>query len=313
MKLVDPRWLVLVGTGLLLAAVRFRWHRRPRLPVATVHRWLDLPGTPTVRLARVLMVVELLALGLLGLALANPSLRRREVEEQFQGRDFAVVLDRSSSMAREDVDFGGTRLDGAKEVLARFVEERVADRFALIGFARVPRLLAPLTRDRELVEELLGGVQAVPVGSEEDRTAIGVALAAAERALASAGSRDGVVLLLTDGENNVEGILPEEGILLCRESGIRVYGLSVGGGATARWRLSQLELLCRATGGDAFAAHDRDGLAEACRELDLREPVEVRSVERVRREAVGARLTLPLLLVLAACSILRKTIFSRVP
>lgn len=134
-----------------------------------------------------LLVLQLLALALIGLAWARPQMRQRGLA----GAITVVVLDGSASMgARED---SGTRFESAKGSLLGMIDAaRPGDRLAVILAGPEPKVVFPLTNDPGRQKETVRRLQ----GSDADAD-VGEAL---RLAAALAGSTDGAkIVLLSDG------------------------------------------------------------------------------------------------------------------
>jgi Ca-activated chloride channel family protein len=260
--------------------------------------------------------VRLLALGLraatllaLAAALAGPLGPPPTSHPTEEGLDLVLVLDGSGSMRALDAVVAGsarTRLELAREVVARFARHRVAqgDRVALVVFGEHAFTLCPLTRDGRLLEAALGRVEA---GMAGEATALGDALAlGVERLVATRDARRAdatgtagphragqVVVLLTDGRSNAGTVPPDVASQLAAQLGVRVHTVGIGGEGevamatkrggraleTERHDLDRLTLTAIASrsGGQFFAARSSADLAVVYEAIDR--------LERVRREA----------------------------
>jgi Ca-activated chloride channel family protein len=311
--LAEPQFLFLVplGLALLLWGRRARAHaagRVPGLPRA------ELPRSFAQRVGWIPLVLQGAALALVCVALARP-VRGNAVRTTIsEGIDIALVLDRSGSMKYEDLEKGKTRLDVAKEVLAAFAERRMTDRVgaadscALLTFAQYPALLCPFTLDFGAFKGFLDTVQYVR-NEIEDGTAIGRGLAKAVAVLAETDARSKVVVLLTDGENNVLDIAPIEAAELAKEKGVRVYTVLAGrfafqedvfGRVYATEReldSTELEQIATLTGGRFFRAKDRGALEEVYTTIEALE----RTERREDRYTETFDLYLSVLLAALAC------------
>ncbi|MCB9913693.1 MAG: VWA domain-containing protein [Planctomycetes bacterium] len=277
------------GLLLLLVPLALAWGRlrygRPRArvsvvpagaPPATLRQltaWLPLP----LRAAALVCVV---------LALARPLLSDVATSSQTEGVDLALLVDRSSSMNHADLEQGRTRLEVVKDVVRDFATRRMTDRegacdyVGLISFARYPQELCPFTLDVDAVTGFLDGIQLAD-DRNEDGTGIGIALAKAVAVLRESEAKSKVVVLLTDGENNLDLISPREAAELAAEEGIRVYTVFAGRyvmDAFGRLReadleidTSDLEYVAETTGGRFFRARDRRALEEAYAEIEALE------------------------------------------
>ncbi len=99
-----------------------------------------------------------------------------------EGLALYLVLDQSGSM-REAVrlsDENGrktsiAKIDVMKEITQQFIQDHPSDLIGLVSFARVPRVLVPLTLDQETLIKQLNQIQVVK-HPEEDGTAMGYAI-----------------------------------------------------------------------------------------------------------------------------------------
>ncbi len=290
--LADPWFLALVPPALLLLAWgRSRRGVEPgRVPVLPVEA---PPRSWAQRLAWIPPFLQAIAIVLVCVALARP-VRGNSVRQTLsEGIDIALVVDRSGSMKYDDLEAGKSRLDVAKEVVGAFAQRRMTDRVgasdscALLTFAQYPMLLCPFTLDYGAFEGFLETVQYVR-NEVEDGTAIGRGLAKAVSVLAETDAKSKVVVLLTDGENNVPDILPLKAAELAREKGIVVYTVLAGRyafqedvfGRVYRTEreldATELEQIAEMTGGRFFRAKDRDSLERTYAEIETLERTERR-------------------------------------
>jgi Ca-activated chloride channel family protein len=201
-----------------------------------------------------------------------------------------------------------SRLDLARQVVARFAENRAADgdRVALVVFGESAFTPCPLTSDGLLLTDALRRVE---VGVAGSATAIGDALAlAVKRAVAGSKRSNGdsplagrVIVLLTDGRNNAGRIPVEIASELARGEGVRVHTVGIGtagrevpfvragapashGIELARNDIDEATLLriAQETGGRYFPARSSDQLDSIYREIDTLERVVRRLPPRIR-------------------------------
>lgn len=279
-SLLDPWFL-----GLLpVAAVLFIWHlrrRRAALPAAEVSLFRSLPKTLRSRLVQLPAVLTLLSVAALSVAMARP-VSRDMLPLRELGVDIMLVLDISTSM--ETLDMGGDRrrrrMDAAREQALTFASARANDRVGLMTYAQFPELRCPLTLDQRALETFLLGVDIVS-DQREDGTAIGVALAKAVSVLERSDAASKVVVLLTDGENTIDNIMPLDAGRMAVDSSVRVHTIGVGRGrrmpivGTVPVDFSELEQIAEMTGGRFFAAPTEADLAEVYAAIDELEKVEL--------------------------------------
>jgi Ca-activated chloride channel family protein len=250
------------------------------------------------------------ALLALALVLAAPVGVHRAPPEPGYGLDMSLVLDASGSMRALDARVDGewrTRLDLAREVVARFAERRAqeGDRVALIVFGETSMTQCPLTSDGALLSAALRRVEAGMVG---EATALGDALALAVKRVGGAGgalpgSGSGgplagrLVVLLTDGRHNAGSLSLEAATSLAAASGVRVHTVAIGSAGEAvpmqgpggdlhferhDIDVGALAAIASATGGRFFAADRSADLEQVYREIDSLERVARRLPPRVR-------------------------------
>lgn len=219
-------------------------------------------------------------------ALARPLQGREESRVFTEGIDIVLAVDTSSSMLDQGLERGLTTLDVVKTVVADFVKARRSDRLGLITFAAWPRTECPLTLDNEGVLQRLAAVQCVRRNSEEDGTAIGVAIGQAARKLKDSDAKSKIIVLLTDGQNNMLTVDPMEATALCKDLGIRVYTIGAGrqyeqtllGVRERPGDFGLLENIASQTNGKFFRARDAEALKSIYEEIDRLERTERQDV-----------------------------------
>ncbi len=285
--LAAPAWLWLLPLLLVAAACRHRRRRSvlfaPAALLATRSAAAgDLPCTWRTRCRHLPFALEGAAMACLVLAMARP-VERTPAPPLPPGRDLLLCLDVSSSMAATDLQPDRTRHDVGVQLAADFVQARPHDRLGLVAFARYADLRCPLTRDHAAVRELLATLRLVEKEGPEDATAIGAAVARAAAALRSSAASGKVVVVVTDGEENVATALAPDEIAplhagqLCAELGIRVHAIVVGrgnqkpDGRFVALDTQAVQQLAAATGGRFFAASDARALGEVYAAIDALE------------------------------------------
>jgi Ca-activated chloride channel family protein len=280
-----PWWLL--GALLPVLAVVLRALRAPRAPALRYSRTRSLQrlsGSWAARLVHLPDGLRLAAALLLVVALARPQSTRGNDRIQHEGIDVVIVLDLSDSM--ETPDMIPNRLGAAQAVIDDFIRRRPRDRIGLVVFGSTASTVAPLTMDhgvlRTLMRRLRLGVM------EGNTTAIGAGLGMALNRLDESDADSKVIVLLTDGVHNADGLDPD-----AAASEASARGVSV-------------------TGGFAYTAADRETLRGSFQ--DLLDKLERSSIEGepVRPELFQLLLWPALLLLLLDVG-LRTTRLRRFP
>jgi Ca-activated chloride channel family protein len=241
--------------------------------------------TAAQRLAWLVVAAQGLALVLASIALARPVRANEQREITSEGVDILCAIDRSGSMQFKDLDPNRSRIDVVKEVVGQFAERRMqdkigaADNVGLLAFARYPELVCPFTLDVNALRGMLKEVKRVEYEAE-DGTAIGRALAKCVAVLKPSDAKSKVVVLLTDGENNIDDITPAQAAKLAAEEKIKVYTILAGKyvfqqdifGQTRAMREeidpTDLQNIAQQTGGRFFRVRDKDQLDATYAEIE---------------------------------------------
>lgn len=315
--LLDP-WFLLV---LPLAVVGFVWRQlRPRaaLPTASLALFAVAPRTLRQRCALLPRLLLLLAACCLAVAMARP-VERKVSPIREQGIDIVLAIDTSSSMELPDMDDAMSlpRMDAARERAQAFAAARTNDRVGLVTFARFAELRCPPTLDEKALAAFLRDVQMVPKGSELDRTAIGIGLGKSVQVLQKSQAKSRVVVLLTDGQNNIEDVLPLDAAKLAKDKGIRVHTIGLGKGVPTFGGFQPLDFkdlrqISETTGGQFFAPKSDADLGEVYARIDELEKTELEDPRYRMMDRFEWPLGIGLLLLLLAL-LLDALVFRRVP
>lgn len=313
--LLDPWFLAAAPLFLLAAWWRLRTPRAA-LPTASIALFGGLPRTFRQRLLALPLCLSVLAGLALAVALARPVVRE-VVPLREQGIDIVLAVDTSSSMLIEDMREGEhyRRMDAARERAQEFAAAQVHDRLGLVAFARYAELRCPPTLDERALAAFLDVLDTVPQGSELDATAIGTGLAKAVQVLRTSAAKSKVVVLLSDGENNVQDILPEDAAKLAKDAGVRVHTIGLGIGQPTPFGFQPLDFtalkqVAEETGGRFFQPKSDADLAAVYERIDELEKTELedpryRTVDRFEWPLAVGLLTL-LLAMLGDALLLRR-------
>ena len=291
-------WLLLALPA--IAFLRSRKGPRAAVRYASVATARAVARTTRARLGQLLPYLRLPAAALLIVALARPQLTHSQNKIEASGVDMMLALDVSGSMQALDLRLDGQRADRltvVRSVVSKFIAARPNDRIGIIAFAGQPFLVSPLTLDHDWLEKSLSRVT---VGTGEDGTAIGSALAASVNRLRQSDAKSKIVVLLTDGMNNAGSVQPALAAKAAAAMGIKVYTIAVGAEGRApipvvddagrkRIVMGEVEVdeqtlrgIADATGGAFFRATDTESLTSIYARIDSLEKT-VRTMNRFER------------------------------
>ncbi|HNQ74278.1 MAG TPA: VWA domain-containing protein [Verrucomicrobiota bacterium] len=225
-----PYLLLLLLLLPLAAWLKGRRGRPAAFIYSSVQLLRGMQGLTKSRAGRLLLMLRWLALALLLLALAQPRLTQFDTTRvTASGIDMVVAFDLSGSMAAEDFELRGqrvNRVEMARAVLEKFIARRPNDRIGLVAFGTQAFLASPITLDHDF---LLRNLERLDLNTiEGSQTAIGAALTTALNQLRDLKSKSKIIILMTDGQNNAGKIPPLTAAEAARALGVKVYTIGVG-------------------------------------------------------------------------------------
>jgi Ca-activated chloride channel family protein len=247
-------------------------------------------------LRHVLYAIRMIAVILLIIVLARPQSSDKFQDVSTEGIDIVMAMDISGSMLARD--FKPDRLEASKDVATEFISGRPYDRIGLVVFSGESFTQCPLTTDHAVLINLLQEIQS---GMIEDGTAIGMGLANAVNRIKDSEAKSKVVILLTDGVNNMGEVAPATAAGIAKTFGIRVYTIGVGTQGMAPYPVQTpfgiqyqnmpveideaiLKEIAQTTGGRYFRATDNNKLIQVYAEIDKLEKSKIDVKQFTRKE-----------------------------
>ncbi|MBL8603766.1 MAG: VWA domain-containing protein [Myxococcales bacterium] len=249
-----------------------------RLRVSQVATLAKMPSTWALKLLPLPGALRVLALALLGVAMARPQRMDAPDAIELSGIDIVLSIDLSGSMRAADLQ--PTRLEAAKEVVSEFIQRRRSDRLGLVVFGREAFTVVPPTLDYSVLQRMVSSLSLDLI--DGSGTAIGDGLGTALNRMRRSDARSKVVVLLTDGANNAGHVDPREAAQLAAALRCKVYTILVGTSdeapiqqgvdllgrpvyAQARFPVDPqlLQEIATVTGGQFFRAVDKNELARS--------------------------------------------------
>ena len=165
----------------------------------------------------------IMALILLIVAAARPQYGQKEKTVKRQGIEVMVALDISNSMLAEDV--APNRLDRAKQMLSKMIDNMVDDKVGLVVFAGDAFTQLPITCDYVSAKMFLNTISPTLIPTQG--TAIGAALQTAITSFGAQESEAGrAIILITDGENHEDDAIAAA--KKANELGMQVFVIGIG-------------------------------------------------------------------------------------
>lgn len=213
----------------VLIPVMIWWYNRgkrsdnPSLRLTTLGGLTPAAAGSKARFRPVLFVLRIIALIALTVALARPQSSNTTENIESEGIDMVLSMDVSGSMLAED--FRPNRIEAAKAVALKFVDQRPGDRIGLVIFSGESFTMCPITIDHNVLKEQISQIRN---GMVSDGTSIGMGLATAVDRLRYAKGKSRVVILMTDGVNNMGLIDPLTALEIAKAYKVRVYTIGIG-------------------------------------------------------------------------------------
>ncbi|MFD0830010.1 vWA domain-containing protein [Mucilaginibacter boryungensis] len=267
------------------------------------------------------IVLRSLALIALIFALARPQSSLSWQNSTTEGIDIIIASDISGSMLAED--FKPNRLEAGKAIAIDFIKNRPDDRIGLVIFSGESFTQCPLTIDHDVLINLY---QDIKYGMIEDGTAIGEGLATAVNRIKDSKAKSKVIILLTDGSNNMGSIPPLTAAEIAKQFGVRVYTVGIGthGMAPMPFQTPQgtvyqnmlvdidegtLTRIANVTGGKYFRATNNAKLKTIYETIDKLEKAKIDVTQYHKKTELFLPFALVALFFLLLEFILRNTLF----
>jgi Ca-activated chloride channel homolog len=269
--------------------------------------------------------LRMLAVVLLILALARPQTNLNRQDISVEGIDIVLATDISSTMLAEDIR--PNRLEAAKEVAVQFISGRPDDRIGLVVFSGESFTQCPITSNHALLINLYKDIN---FGMIDDGTAIGDGLATAINRLKESKAKSKVIILLTDGINNMGSVDPQSAAEIAELYGIRIYTIGVGTTGTAlvpvrtqfgmQYQRMEVQIdeallqkISALTNGKYFRATNKQKLSDVYKEIDRLEKSKIDVTEFSRKKEEFLPFVIFALLLLTLEFVFRYAVLKLVP
>lgn len=262
----NTEYFVLLAIVPILIALFFLIIRRDkRISERFANRpaWAKLNPELALKREWLRMWIIIIVLVFTVLALANPQWGSKREKVISKSSDVFIALDISQSMLAEDIS--PNRLERAKRMALKLVDELRRERIGLILFAGNAYMQMPLTSDHAAAKIFLRGAHPGLAGTQG--TAIVEAINLASRSFPEEDEKHKVLIVISDGENHDQEAI--ERASQAKEEGMLIFGVGVG---TAEGGLIPLKY-----GGQSNFKRDKTG-----------NPVKTRLNENMLKDLVNA-------------------------
>lgn len=323
-------FLLLLIIPYLIWYVMFRKKSEPTLRMSDTFAFNYAPKSWRVKLMPLQLLLRIVTFILIVIVLARPQTSNSWKNKSVEGIDIMLAIDVSTSMLAEDLK--PNRIEAAKAVASEFIIGRPNDNIGLSIFAGEAFTQCPMTTDHASLLNLLQNVRTdiAARGLISDGTAIGMGLANAVTRLKGSKAKSKVVILLTDGSNNMGDISPMTAAEIAQSLGIRVYTIGVGTNKVAPYPMpvaggvqyvnmpveidtKMLADIAAATEGDFYRATNTAELKNIYKEIDRLEKSKLNVKKFSKRYEAYQPFALAAAIALLLEILLRITVFRRIP
>ena len=283
MEFLYPNFLIIIPLFMVLVIVKiFFYKKTSSVQVSSFNSLKNFFGNQGKIKVFFIDALFIVALLLIIVGFARPQISSLDKDITVEVIDIVLVLDTSSSMLAED--FKPNRLEAVKDAAKEFIKNRSGDRIGLLVFGKDTFIQCPLTIDYSVLNNLLSEVTVME--PKYDGTAIGVAIANGVNRLRNSDSESKVIILLSDGSNNVGSIDPISAAKIAKEYNIKVYTIGAGtnqsitqipGRGFVRNEIDEdtLKGIAEVTNAKYFRATDKKSLSGIYTEIDNLEKSEI--------------------------------------
>ncbi|MFZ1235780.1 MAG: VWA domain-containing protein [Prevotella sp.] len=308
----------------------YRQKNEPTMQMSDTYAYMFAPKSWRVRLIHLPMLLRCLVFVLIVCILARPQTHNSWKEQKVDGIDIMLAMDVSTSMLAEDLK--PNRLEASKNVASEFISGRPNDNIGLAIFAGESFIQCPMTTDHSSLLNLLHNVRTdiAARGLISDGTAIGMGLANAVSRLKDAKAKSKVVILITDGSNNMGDISPMTSAQIAKSLGIRVYTIGVGTNRVAPYPVSvggttqyvnipveidskTLSDISAITDGNFYRATNNQELKQIYKDIDKLEKTKMDVKKFSKRYEAYQPFAIVAILLLVMELLLRNTLFRKIP
>lgn len=229
-------WLLWIIPIAVFWQYKLSKRQQPAIKISTTEG-LAIKKSWIIKCRPFLFLLKIMALGFVIIALARPrNTQKSSFSASKNGIDIVIATDVSGSMLA--TDFKPNRLEAIKKVAETFIQKRTNDRIGLVVYAGESYTKTPVTSDKIMLLNALREVQYNGLVLQ-DGTAIGIGLGTAINRIKNSKAKSKIIILLTDGVNNVGSLDPVSAAEIAKDFGIKVYTVGVGTNGMANFPVAK--------------------------------------------------------------------------
>lgn len=323
-------FLLLLVIPYVLWCMLYRKKNEPTVSVADSFAYLNVYKSWRTRLVELPTVLRIIVFVLIVFTLARPQSHNSWGTKETEGIDIMLSMDVSTSMLAQDLK--PNRIEAAKNVAAEFISDRENDNIGLTIFAGEAFTQCPMTTDHQSLLNMLKDVRTdlAERGLIQDGTAIGMGLANAVARLKDSKTKSKVVILLTDGSNNMGDISPLTAAQIAKSYGIRVYTIAIGSKSLAPYPVNvagsvryvnlradidteTLRKIAQMADGNFYRATNTSELKKIYRDIDKLEKTRLNTKNFSKRSENYMPFAFAAVIILILDILLRLTVLRRLP
>jgi len=338
----ESPWYLLFLIPLVILIIIASKRQLPTITIPWIKPFLQKGKKQRMKETSIPFIFYVMASIIIIFALARPQQGVEELKQRAEGIDIMIALDLSGSMKGIDVPENSTKRDVinklnsgklkerigyAKDEIRTFINKRPNDRIGLVAFAPMPYVACPPTLDHAW---LLSHLKSLDAGMIGDATNIAGPIASSVSRLKDAESKRKVLVLFTDGSNNVnDRISPIQAAKLAKTFDVIIYTVGIGSKNAyviqnvgfrqqfiplpGQFDKKLLKGIAKETGGKYYAARNAEGLEKVLNQIDKLEKTSVEHSRFIDYSELSAPLIISALVLILLGFLLENTVFIRIP
>jgi Ca-activated chloride channel family protein len=220
----DKNYLLFLLLIPLLSVFFYNVFNRRKMALDLLISKANIPLLANINLKtyKIKYALFLIGIFLIILAMARPQYGDKERSIVKESSEIVIALDVSRSMLAQDMK--PNRLEKAKTIILRLIEEHPIEKIGIIVFSGAAMWQCPMTYDSQALKMFLQGVEtdSLPFGG----TRISDAITLASKAVGDKVASSKVMLLISDGEDHDSKI--KEAVNTAKKAGLKIMGVGIG-------------------------------------------------------------------------------------